>query len=52
MREVLSLDKLTEHQIAKLEECLAAELKFIHLKALAGAGKTFVDAPTTEADAG
>ena len=36
----VSLDKLTEHQIAKLEECLAAESKFIHLEGAAGAGKT------------
>ena len=39
---VLSLDKLTPHQSEKLTECLEANESFVHLKAPAGAGKTFV----------
>ena len=37
---VLSMDKLTPHQLEKLKECLTAD--YVHLKAPAGAGKTFV----------
>ena len=38
---VLRLDKLTEHQREKMEECQQAGVH-IHIKAPAGAGKTFV----------
>ena len=37
---VLSLNKLTPHQTEKLTQCLSADL--VHLRAPAGAGKTFV----------
>ena len=37
---VLSMDKLTPHQLEKMQECLAAD--YVHLQAPAGAGKTFV----------
>ena len=39
---VLSLDKLTPHQKEKLQECLQQGVWYLHLKAPAGAGKTFV----------
>ena len=37
---VLSLDKLTPHQRASLQQCRASP--YVHLAAPAGAGKTFV----------
>ena len=37
---VLSMDKLTPHQLEKMQECLTAD--YVHLQAPAGAGKTFV----------
>ena len=37
---VLSMDKLTSHQLEKMKECLNAD--YVHLQAPAGAGKTFV----------
>lgn len=39
---VLSLDKLTPHQLEKLQECLDVRHHYLHLDSPAGAGKTFV----------
>ena len=41
-RGVLSLDTLTSHQRLKLDSCIHATEKYIHLRAPAGCGKTFV----------
>ena len=40
---VLSMDKLTPHQLLKLQECMkSGKDHYVHLQAPAGAGKTFV----------
>ena len=39
---ILSLDSLTPHQTAKLAQCREAEKSHIHIRAPAGAGKTFI----------
>ena len=39
---ILSLDSLTPHQTVKLAECPKAEMSHIHIRAPAGAGKTFI----------
>ena len=39
---ILSLDQLTRHQKQKLKECHAYHLRDIHIRAPAGAGKTFI----------
>ena len=41
-RLILELDKLTPHQKKKLKECMDKKHDGLHLRAPAGAGKTFI----------